>query len=100
MIPITVSDMLKILEQIPGWKAVAGLPKRVAELERRVQELETQKPHVPPGRECPICGAVMDVIDELPHPHFGSMGVKVHSMRCPHCEHKTSRDFEPGKGYG
>ncbi len=40
MIPLSVSDAIKLLEEIPIWKAVAGLPKRVAELER-MAALET-----------------------------------------------------------
>ena len=102
MIPLSVSDVLKLLDEIPIWKAVARLPKRVAELERKVQQLETAasaKPSLPVGRECPICGAAMKVAAELAHPQFGFSGTKVHKMECPECGHKTERDFQPGKGY-
>ena len=44
MLPISVSDAIKLLDEIPIWRAVAGLPKRVA-LERKVQALE---PPLPP----------------------------------------------------
>jgi hypothetical protein len=33
--------MIKLLEQIPIWKSLVGLPKRIAELEQRVAALET-----------------------------------------------------------
>jgi hypothetical protein len=39
MIPVSVSDILKLLDQIPIWKAVSGLPKRIAEIERRLEAL-------------------------------------------------------------
>ena len=101
MIPISVSDILKILDQIPIWKAVRELPKRVAELERRVAELEEGKaaPPVSPARICPICDATMKVVAEVAHPQFGFAGVKIHKLECPACGHKTERNFEPGKGY-
>jgi endogenous inhibitor of DNA gyrase (YacG/DUF329 family) len=104
MIPFSVSDILKILNDIPIWKAVAGLPRRVAELERAVCELQEKSASIsarkaPMGRECPICGATMKVLSEVEHPRFGFAGRKVHNMECPECGNKTSRDFEPGKGY-
>jgi hypothetical protein len=80
------------------------LPARVAALERAVGELQEKSGSpgslkAPPGRECPICGATMKVSSELEHPTFGFAGVKVHNMECPECENKTTRDFDPGKGY-
>src|ERR1700730_9531985 len=101
---ISVSDILKILDQIPIWKAVTGLPRRVAELERKMGELQEQvatgaKTKVVPGRECPICGSPMKVLTESAHPTFGFSGMKIHNMECPDCGNKTTRTFEPGKGY-
>jgi Zn ribbon nucleic-acid-binding protein len=100
---ISVSDILKLLDQIPIWKAVSSLPRRVSELEKKVAELEGKTGNIgtksPSGRECPICGASMKVINELPHPQFAFAGRKVHDMECLECGHKTRRDFEPGKGY-
>jgi hypothetical protein len=99
---VSVSDILKILDQIPGWKAVAGLPKRVAELEARVKALEgagAGKPAVPNPKECAMCGATMRVNREEPHVHFGDMGVKTHLMVCDDCGHQTELMFTPGKGY-
>jgi len=100
---ISVSDILKLLDQIPIWKAVSGLPRRVSELEKKVAELEGKigdsTPGFQSGRECPICGASMKVLGEFPHPQFAFAGRKVHDMECPECGHKTRRDFDPGKGY-
>lgn len=105
MIPFSVSDILKILDDIPIWKAVSKLPARVAELERKVQALEealassASKGARHAGRECPICDATMKVKAEHAHPEFAFAGVKVHEMECPECGNKTTRDFTPGKGY-
>jgi transposase len=97
-----VSDAIKLLDEIPIWKAVAGLPKRVAELERKLAALESAASDIaakPTGKECPICGATMKVVKETPHPDFAFAGMKVHRMRCGECGEETNRDFEPGKGY-
>jgi hypothetical protein len=98
---VSVSDILKLLDQIPIWKTVSTLPKRVAELERQVAELQKNMMAAPSGRECPICGSIMKVVAEYPHPHFAFAGIKIHKMECQNseCAHKTERDFEPGKGY-
>ncbi len=102
LVPISVSDILKILDQIPIWKAVANLPRRVAELETKVAALEAIAGRAPPaltGRECAICGTPMRVTSETPDPTFGALGVKTHHMECAECGATTDRQFEPGKGY-
>ncbi len=102
MIPISVSDVIKVLDEVPIWKAMVGLPKRIAELERKVTALETAagaKASVPTGKECPICGATMRVVKETADPDFAFAGVKVHQMVCGGCGEQTTRTFEPGKGY-
>jgi len=104
MIPISVSDVLKLLDEIPIWKAVRALPKRITELEARLKALEDaagQKPiaQTPTALVCPICESRMKVKSESPHPEFAFAGVKVHTVECPSCGHKSHRDFDPGKGY-
>ena len=102
MIPLSVSDVIKLLDEIPIWKAVAGLPKRIAELERKVAALETTasaKAAAPTGKECPICGVTMTVVKETPHPRLGFGGLMSHQMVCNECGEKTTRAFESGKGY-
>jgi len=101
---IAVSDVIKLLDQIPIWKALRELPKRVTELEARVKVLEesaTQRQiaAAPNALACPLCGTIMKVTRESPHHEFAFAGIKVHTVECPNCGHKTDRDFRPGKGY-
>lgn len=60
-----------------------------------------RRPSAPvnPARACPKCGTEMAVAGESPHPIFGEMGLKIHSMQCSSCGAKVERDFQPGKGY-
>ena len=105
MIPISVSDIIKLLEQIPIWKAIRELPKRITELEARVASLEAERrtlpqaPKIPEARLCPLCHAEMKVTREAPHPEFDFAGLKVHHMECTSCGNTATRDFQPGKGY-
>jgi hypothetical protein len=100
MIGVSVSDIIKLLEQVPGWKAVAGLPKRLAELEARVKALEESKGAATPHpKDCPMCGARMSVLSEQPHPQFGPVGILIHKMKCDGCGNTALRDYSPGKGY-
>ncbi len=105
MIPFSVSDLIKLLDELPIWRAVAGLPKRLAELERKVTELEgtvkAQPPAstVPEARICQLCRQEMKVIEEKPDRVFGTMGVKVHVMECTACKSVVERQFHPAKGY-
>ena len=102
MIGLSVSDIIKLLEQVPGWKAVAGLPKRLAELEARVKALESGagRPSQAPGpRDCAKCGAVMRVTDERSDQTFGRHGVVVHVMACDNCGHTTERKYSARQGY-
>ena len=99
---LSVSDIIKLLEQIPIWKAVSSLPKRLAELEKRMEALESKAGAarlLPDPKACVICGSTMKVTRETPHPDFGFAGMKVHAMECPDCGTRTSRDFSPGEGY-
>jgi hypothetical protein len=105
VIPVSVSDILKVLDQIPIWKSVATLPRRLASLEDRIAALETAKPALPaapaidPAKACPMCGSEMKVIAEHSHPIFHFAGLKTHQLKCPDCAFTTTRDFEPGAGY-
>lgn len=105
MIPVSVSDLLKILDQIPIWKSVVTLPRRLTELEARVAALEATKSALPPpkpidpAKACPMCGTEMKVTAESDHPTFHYAGMKTHQMRCPDCNYSATRDFSPAKGY-
>ncbi len=98
---ISVSDILKLLEQLPWWKRLREAPARIDELERRLNALEGRaaKPAPPAGRECPRCGVTMAVVREKPDLMFGPVGVKAHDLRCPDCGEETTRQYSPGKGY-
>jgi hypothetical protein len=105
MIPVSVSDLLKILDQIPVWKSIATLPRRLAALEARIEALESAKSSLPPpkvidpAKACPMCGTEMKVVAESDHPTFHFAGVKIHQMTCPDCNYGATRNFNPGKGY-
>lgn len=90
--PFSVSDMLKLLEAVPGWRALLALPRRVAELEARVAALEGRT--VKAGVTCPICGATMMVTAAQPDPLFGDFGVQQHTLSCPGCSHSEKRQVE------
>lgn len=98
---LSVSDIAKLLEQIPIWKSLVGLPKRIAELEARIAALETMKATqaAPGATDCPLCGAKMTVTKESPDGPFAAFGHKRHHMRCDNCGHTTDRKFIPGEGY-
>ena len=102
MVPLSVSDIVKLLEQIPGWKAVIGLPKRLAALEARVTALEKGGPSRsgPRPDECPKCGATLTFVAERKDPTFGALGVVRHDMKCDACGHTTSKEWTQERGYG
>jgi hypothetical protein len=95
-----MSDIIKALEAVPGWKAVMGLPKRLAELEARVAALEkgAQKP-ANGAAECPKCGGAMTFQGEHAHRAFGAAGVKSRTFHCDHCGLDAERNWSPAKGY-
>jgi hypothetical protein len=93
---IGLSDITKLLEQWPTWKALVALPARIAALEARVAALEAGNPG--PGQmPCAFCGATLRVTAETPHPQFGVFGRKVLTMHCDGCGRDTTREFDPAK---
>jgi hypothetical protein len=102
MLPLSVSDIVKLLEQVPGWKAVIGLPKRLADLEARVGALEKGGPSRsgPRPTECPRCGATLSFVGERKDPIFGVVGVMRHDLKCDGCGFETSKEWTQDKGYG
>jgi hypothetical protein len=105
MIGVSVSDIIKILDQVPIWKTLRELPKRVADLEEKVKALEAEKaagppkPTIPEARICPLCGGAMKVLRESADPTFGRIGMKVHHMRCEICGNEAERRWKAGSGY-
>jgi hypothetical protein len=53
--PLTVKDLLALLEKLPSWKDIAAAPGRIDALEQRIAELETKLARRP-GETCPSCG--------------------------------------------
>jgi endogenous inhibitor of DNA gyrase (YacG/DUF329 family) len=78
-------------------------PDRIEALERRVAAVEGKmlpsQMTIPPGRECPKCGKAMEIESERDDPTFGTMGMKLHTLKCPTCKSTATRQFTPGKGY-
>ncbi len=74
-------------------------PNRVDDIDARLKALEAKAPKViQKGRDCPKCGAEMELISEQPDEQHGSAGLKEHQLTCS-CGMATSRKFMPGKGY-
>jgi len=97
---ISVSDILKLLDKIPQWRALGELPGRMAELESRIAKLEA--PATKPGRNsdpCPMCGEPLKMTGEKKDPTFGRFGVMNRSFTCTGCDYATERQWNPKDGY-
>jgi len=96
---ISVSDILKILDQVPIWKTVKELPKRVEALEKANAELEAKLKLIgaaPPkahGQICPACGepAVRRKSSQPHKGHFADMGVRDEIWTCEICGDSETR---------
>jgi hypothetical protein len=98
MIGVSVSDILKILDQVPVWKTLTALPKRLRDLEERMAALEATPPKKA-GEPCPLCDEPMKVTAVEEDPIFGVMGMKVHTLTCTgaECSHTETRQIDPKK---
>lgn len=94
---VSVSDIVKLLDQVPIWKTIKALPKRVEELEARVAELEKTPKKANHLHTCAQCGAPADVKEIRPHPIFGEVGLKVRTILCEN-GHSIDYDWDPRKG--
>lgn len=104
MLPISVSDIIKLLDQLPVWKTVSALPKRVETLEARCAELERRlavaeaAPASAPGQICSTCGVpAMRRMSQKPHPTFGVLGGKLEVWTCTACGEVDERTTKPGR---
>jgi hypothetical protein len=52
-----IKDINELLDHIPVWKKLRGLPPRVEELERRIAQLEEKLNGTYPAEVCRKCGA-------------------------------------------
>ncbi|MBK3745915.1 hypothetical protein G3A39_42975 [Paraburkholderia aspalathi] len=82
-------DILKILDQVPGWKAMKYLPGRVKLLEDELAALKEQMkaPAEKPGDACPYCGKyAMRMAGSVPMGgRIGQLGVMRESWKCGDC---------------
>jgi hypothetical protein len=89
VIGISVSDILKLLDQIPIWKTVSQLPKRVSALEERIAVLEAKLASraVVPGQSCAACGEpALRRTKRVPTTGvFAGMGVMDEEWTCSAC---------------
>lgn len=86
---ISVSDILKILDQVPVWRTVKELPKRVQALEEELAVLKEQmkSPTETTGEPCPFCGKhAMRMEWSTPiGGAMGKLGVMRESWKCQEC---------------
>lgn len=94
-LPVTVSDMLKILERIPEWVGLKRMQARIDALEAKVAALEAARAK---ADACPACGSALAFVSERPDPTFGVFGQKERTLRCTSCGHTTTRQIDPAKG--
>ncbi len=96
---LSLSDITKLLEQIPLWKRLAALPARIEAVEARLAEAERKLAERPAPEACPLCGAAMQTTAVRPDPTFGEFGMKQHTIVCTNaaCRHTDTRQVDPRK---
>ena len=99
-LPVSVGDMLKLLDKIPEWVGLKRMQARIDALEAKVAALEARHGAAvnPAAHRCPQCQGPLRFVSERPHPQFGVFGMKEHTLHCDTCGHDTTREFDPSKG--
>ncbi len=90
-----IKDIVSLLDQIPIWKELKGLPKRIDELESKIANLEKQldKPKKK-GIECKYCnGTNTEVTDIKPH-QFMAEVMETRHFKCNECEKTFTKDYD------
>lgn len=86
----SLSDLVKLLEQVPVWKKMAAMPNEIEALKRRIELLERSANRVPQGDECPRCHGLSFGLDRTePDPTFRALGVQRHYYRCGSCGYEN-----------
>lgn len=93
---VSVSDIVKILDQVPIWRTLKALPGRIDALEKRVNDLESRPKQADHLHTCELCGKPAKVTDVREHPTFGVFGRKQRTITCED-GHAIDYDWEPGK---
>lgn len=91
---VSVSDLLKILDSIPVWKALKALPERVTALEEKIVQLEAKNalPSKVPGAPCKYCGnRSMRMVSSVPDPTFGALGANQEIWQCSDCKQQEKK---------
>lgn len=98
---VSASDILKILDQVPWWKALRSAPERLDALEKRVADLEARlaSPAPTPGQPCPACGqpALRRTGTKPMAGELGELGGKVEAWTCTNCGAVDERTVLPGR---
>lgn len=91
---VSLSDMLKLLDQLPVWKTLKTMPARIEALEQRLDALEqTQTIPKSPGQPCPSCGenALRRTSSKISSGPFGALGAKDEIWTCETCGETDQR---------
>lgn len=92
---LSVSDILKILDQVPVWKVLTKTPGRLDALEKRIAALEEAKmlPGLSPGEPCPACGAhaLRRTSSEKSKGPMADLGARDEVWTCASCGEKDVR---------
>lgn len=94
-----LSELNELLEKIPVWKQLVGLPARVRALEERLAALEGKggRGNLPP---CPLCASgSLKTTKVEKDPITGVFGGQRHTLTCTNqdCGHTESRQVDPAK---
>ncbi len=96
-----IADVAKLLEQIPIWKRLKGMPAEIEGLQARVAALEALVKTRPAAETCPLCNSgSLKVTSVKPHPIFGDVGgLQERTMKCDNssCGHTETREYDPNK---
>lgn len=93
---LNLSDILKLLDQLPIWKTLKAQPARIDALEERIAKLEqaSQRPARAPGQPCPECGAhALRRTESKPSAGpFGALGARDEVWTCAESGARDERE--------